>query len=116
MTSEKLLSIAKRNLKKAEIAHKHNYDRQGITENERENLSDNVEHAKIVLDLINAKINKGNTYNKAKENARNKAIEWQRDFDNHNYSYEELAYYRDYFERLAKRYGLIKEFKENGII
>ena len=57
-----------------------------------------------------------NTYQRAKERARNKAIEWQLTFDKHNYSYGELAYYRDYFERLAKRYGLVKEFKENGII
>lgn len=57
-----------------------------------------------------------NTYQIAKERARNKAIEWQMDFNNHNYSYGELAYYGDYFERLAKRYGLVKEFRENGII
>lgn len=55
-------------------------------------------------------------YQRAKEKARNEAIEWQLDFNNHNYSYEELACYGNYFERLAKRYGLVKEFKENGII
>lgn len=57
-----------------------------------------------------------NAYQKAKESARNKAIEWQLDFDNHNYSYEELANYGNHFSKLAKRYGLMKEFKENGII
>ena len=57
-----------------------------------------------------------NAYQRAKENARNKAIEWQYEFGNHNYSYGELAYYSGYFERLAKRYGLVKEFRENGII
>ena len=56
------------------------------------------------------------TYQRAKEEARNRAIEWQLDFDNHNYSYEELAYFSAYFERLAKRYGLVTEFRENGII
>ena len=55
-------------------------------------------------------------YQENKEKARQKAIEWQRDFDNHNYSWGELAYYSDYFERLAKRYGLVGEFRENGII
>ena len=54
------------------------------------------------------------TYQKEKEKARNKAINWQTDFD--DYSYDELVYYNSYFERLAKRYGLVKEFKENGII
>ncbi|MDD5980146.1 MAG: hypothetical protein PUC23_03440 [bacterium] len=57
-----------------------------------------------------------NSYQKAKSNIRNKAMEWQLDIDNHSYSYGELAYFSSYFERMAKRYGLIKEFKENGII
>lgn len=55
-------------------------------------------------------------YQKAKEKARIKAVEWQLDFCNHNYSYGELVCYNDYFKKLAKRYGLMKEFKENGII
>lgn len=57
-----------------------------------------------------------NNYQRAKEIARNKAIEWQRDFENHNYSYEELVYWQDYFWKLGMRYGLVKEFVENGII
>lgn len=57
-----------------------------------------------------------NTYQKAKERIRNKAVEWQRDFCDQNYSYGELAYWQGYFERLARRYGLVKEFKENCII
>ena len=57
-----------------------------------------------------------NNYQKAKNRARDKAIEWQHDFGNHNYSYGELAYYTEYFERLAKRYGLVREYRENGII
>lgn len=28
----------------------------------------------------------------------------------------EMAEFYEYFSKLAKRYGLIKEFKENGII
>lgn len=57
-----------------------------------------------------------NKYQQAKERVRNKAIEWQYDFCNHNYSYGELIYWEDYFRGLAKRYGLVKEFEENGII
>ena len=56
------------------------------------------------------------TYQQGKERARERAIEWQLDFENHNYSYGELAEWVDVFERLGKRYGLIREFKENGII
>ena len=55
-------------------------------------------------------------YEIAKENARQKAIDWQLDFCNNNYSYSELAEWADYFRKLGKRYGLLKEFKENGII
>lgn len=57
-----------------------------------------------------------NSYQKRKAAAWEKAIDWQTDFDSNNYSYDELAAWQDYFEKLAKRYGLIKEFKENGII
>ena len=54
-------------------------------------------------------------YQKRKAEVREEAIEWQADFAEHNYSYGELAYYGDYFERLGKRYGLLREFKENAI-
>lgn len=57
-----------------------------------------------------------NNYQRLKEAARNKAIEWQLNFDGKCLSWSDLAYYSDYFNKLAKRYGLIKEFKENGII
>lgn len=57
-----------------------------------------------------------NAYQKAKGKAMDEAIMWQLDFNNHNYSYEELAYYGEYFERLARKYGLLREFRENGII
>ncbi len=54
-------------------------------------------------------------YQKMKEKVRQEAIDWQWDFCNHNYSYEELIEFQSYFERLGKRYGLLKEFRENGI-
>lgn len=55
-------------------------------------------------------------YRRYKAYAENEAMEWQADFHNHDYSYSELAYFQDYFTRLAKRYGLTKVFRENGII
>ena len=55
-------------------------------------------------------------YARAKENARQKAMDWQTDYYNNNYSYGELASFMEYFAKLAKRYGLITEFRENGII
>lgn len=55
-------------------------------------------------------------YEQKKEEVRQEAIDWQSDFCNHNYSYGELAFYSDYFEKKGRRYGLIKEFRGNGII
>lgn len=55
------------------------------------------------------------TYKRAKESARDKAIEWQRDFENQSYSWGELIFYSSYFEKLGRRYGLLTEFRENGI-
>ena len=55
------------------------------------------------------------TYETKKEMARQEAIDWQNDFCNYNYSYGELAEFGYYFEKLGKRYGLLKEFRENGI-
>ena len=56
------------------------------------------------------------SYLKRKERAREKASEWQADFDNHSYSQSELVEWHIYFTKLGTRFGLIKEFRENGII
>ena len=56
-----------------------------------------------------------NKYQLEKEQARQKAIEWQLGYGNHSYSWAEIQRYCDYFEKLGKRYGLLKEFRENGI-
>lgn len=55
------------------------------------------------------------TYRELQERARQKAIDWQLDFPNHNYSWGELQIWHEYFYTLGKRYGLLKEFRENGI-
>ena len=57
-----------------------------------------------------------NKYQAGKEQARQKAIDYQYSFNTTTYYYSDIAYYTGYFRRLAKRYGLIKEFEENGII
>ena len=54
-------------------------------------------------------------YRKLKENARQIAIDWQAKASETAMSYEELAEAGDYFYRLGKRYGLLGEFRENGI-
>lgn len=55
-------------------------------------------------------------YQVRKEEARRTAQEWQHNASEKNYSYSELQWYQSYFEKLGKRYGLLKEFRENGII
>lgn len=55
------------------------------------------------------------TYQEKKEKVRQEAIKWQLDFSNHNYSWLDLSIYYEYFYKLGKRYGLLKEFHENGI-
>lgn len=55
-------------------------------------------------------------YNRGKERARDLAKRWQAEFGETAHSYAELAEDAARFERLARRYGLTREFRENGII
>ena len=55
------------------------------------------------------------TYAERKENARQKAIDWQLEDGDYPYSYGGIAILTDYFYRLGKRFGLLREFRENGI-
>ena len=43
------------------------------------------------------------------KNARNKVAEWQSGFCDHNYLYIELAYYGEYFSRLASLCGFVRD-------
>ena len=56
------------------------------------------------------------TYREKKARLREEAVRWRHDFSRHGYSYGELAEKQAYFEKEGKKYGLVKEFKENGII
>ena len=56
------------------------------------------------------------TYKEQKQKARELAAIWQNDFANNNYSWEEVGNATNYFTKLGKRYGLLKEFRENGIL
>lgn len=55
-------------------------------------------------------------YQIEKEKARQEAIDWQHNFNIHNYSYYELWLQQVRFKKLARQFGSRKEFKENGII
>ena len=54
-------------------------------------------------------------YQRMKRRVRNTAIYWQEKFSEKSMSYEELAKAQSHFEKLGKRYGLLAEFRENGI-
>lgn len=56
-----------------------------------------------------------NAYQRGKERARAQAIEWQHTAPE-NLSYGELAEAADHFTELAQRFGLVREFRQNGII
>lgn len=55
-------------------------------------------------------------YQRKKKEARALAISWQHDqADSDDLSYAELADIGDMFREIAEKYGLIREFRENGI-
>ncbi len=69
---------------------------------------------KDITNIIDFTIH-GNSYKEQKNSLRELAIEYQcSDFD--NLSYLELAIITGYFHKNGKRYGLLEEFIENGII
>lgn len=55
------------------------------------------------------------SYAERKEKARQEAIEWQVGFSEKNYSWDELLRAQTHFEKLGRKLGLLKEFRENGI-
>lgn len=55
------------------------------------------------------------TYQEKKKKAREKAIEWQERLVEQSISYGELVIAQSIFEQLGRRYGLLTEFRENGI-
>lgn len=62
------------------------------------------------------------TYMDEKERVRQQAIEYCNhcgefsQYENEDMSYSELMFWTDYFYEMGKRYGLLREFRENGII
>jgi len=47
---------------------------------------------------------------------RNIAMEWIYSFSELNYSYGDLADWSDFFREYGKKYGLLREFKEDAIL
>ena len=57
-----------------------------------------------------------NKYQRGKARARDAAIIWQARTAENPTSWDELATAAEYFERLGRRFGLLREYRENGII
>lgn len=55
------------------------------------------------------------TYAQRKANARQTAIDWQLNESDYPYSWEGCTIICEYFYKLGKRFGLLREFRENGI-
>lgn len=55
-------------------------------------------------------------YQELKEKVRQEAIDWQIDASERNCSYNELAIISFHFWKVGRKFGLLKEFRENGII
>lgn len=67
------------------------------------------------IDILDFSV-RGRTYEERKADAREKALVFQYDFACLPWSYGELATIAEQFEKIGKRYGLLKEFKENCIL
>ena len=57
-----------------------------------------------------------NKYTRGKARTRELAIQLQADLSESSISYAELAEIQDKLRKLGTQYGLIREFKENGLI
>lgn len=54
-------------------------------------------------------------YWEGKGRIADEAKDWQHNFSDRDWSYEELAKVWNYFYIMGKRYGVLREFRENGI-
>lgn len=59
---------------------------------------------------------KPSKYQRGKARARDAAIIWQLDAERVGVTWGELAAVAAYFEKLARRFGLLREFRENAIL
>ena len=66
------------------------------------------------IEILEFKIG-GKTYQERKNNLIELAKDWQLHFSSLSWSYGELAEIQNYLYENAKRYGLLKEFRENVI-
>ena len=85
------------------------YDDNEISIFHSKTFSPDIEYTILPLKIS------GKTYAERKDAARQLAIDYQYT-DCGGLSYGELSIISEYFENIARRYGLITEYRENGII
>lgn len=85
-------------------------NRLGYEEWFKDTFSPNTEDITILDFTI-----RGKTYIERKGYAVELAKDWQYNFAGLEWSYGELYEIENYFEKIGKRFGLLKEFKENAI-
>lgn len=57
----------------------------------------------------------GKTYAERKESVRNAALDYQSAWGEYSFSYSEAAEIESWFAKMGRRYGLLREFRENCI-
>ena len=76
--------------------------------------SDTFSPYTIIIGLLDFKIS-GKTYRERQASLEELAKDWQNNFQDYSWSWGELSEIQTYFYDNAKRYGLLREFKENCI-
>lgn len=90
----------------------------GIYRCEHSEMVDSVRKAKSVFLFVLPFRIVGKTYQERQESLRELAIDFQYNNDGDTdiqLSYSELADASDFFERMGRKYGLLREFRENCI-
>lgn len=87
-----------------------NYGENGYKLWFEETFSPSVENAKI----LDFKIS-GKNYQERKASLQDLAIDYSNNFASLSWSYNELMEICNWFYEKGKKYGLLREFKENGI-
>ena len=88
-----------------------------IYENEKDMIADAKKHDVSILFMLPFTIH-GKTYSERRESLRDLAIDFQANNDGdttYQLSMYECGMASDYFERNGKKYGLLREFRENCI-
>lgn len=90
----------------------------GIYRCEHIEMVDSVRKAKSIFLFVLPFRIVGKTYNERKDSLRNIAIDFQYENDgetDYQLSMEKIGLVEDFFERMGRKYGLLREFRQNAI-